>query len=394
MTRCSLVLLFILITLSIQAQTGRSIIIGHTDSLFSKTLKEERKLWISVPENSGNNTRYPVLYLLDGDDHFHSVTGIISHLGESRSNAVIPDMIVVAILNTNRTRDLTPTAAPEHKGSGRAEAFTTFIEKELIPYIDGHYPTVGHRVLAGHSFAGLFVMNTLMHHPGLFNSYLALDPSVWWDNMQPLKQIEANIEKQKFDNRKLFLGFSDQGDTVFARKDTSNATIATRAHLRLLDVLKYTNNKSLRFSYKFFPEDTHGTLPLPGTYEGIRSIFDFYKRPSFGRLGEPSFNADSILSAHYTNVSRQMGYTILPSESLINGLAWLCSMRNMPDKELAYYKMNITNYPNSFDAYCMLGRYYENHNNKKTAIEYYTKALTIQDDPELKKHIDNLRSSK
>ncbi|RYD59098.1 MAG: alpha/beta hydrolase [Sphingobacteriales bacterium] len=373
------------------AQAGNGITIGHTDSVFSKTLNEPRKLWIYVPESNNKDARSPVLYLLDGDDLFLTAASIVSHLGESNSNSVIPDMIIVGIGNTDRTRDLTPTHDPEHKTSGGAEKFTTFIEKELIPYVDNHYPTVPHRVLTGHSFAGLFVMNTVSNHPTLFNSYLALDPSVWWNKMQPLKQIQANIGRQNFGGQKLFIGLSNLNDTAAARKDTTNATIATRSHLGVRDVFQHTSNKSVNFRYKYFPDETHGTLPMPGIYDGLKAIFDFYKRPSFSRIGERGFNADSLLNAHYTNVSKQMGYTILPPESLVSGLAWLCSMRNMPKEQLQYYKLNLTNYPKSVQAHLQLGEYYEQINDKKAAIDYYTKALALQEDRELRNYIKELK---
>src|SRR5579863_361453 len=87
--------------------TSNNITIGKIDSLYSKTLSEERKIWVYVPEAASDTSkRFPVLYLLDGDSHFASVVGIIKHLANSSSG---PDMIIVGIPNTDRTRDLTPT---------------------------------------------------------------------------------------------------------------------------------------------------------------------------------------------------------------------------------------------------------------------------------------------
>src|SRR3954465_10697511 len=103
------IFLFILsaaITLSLHAQNDNKIVIGKIDSLYSKILNEERKIWVYTPDmTSGNpNQRYPVVYLLDGDGHFPSVVGLIQQLSQVNGNNVYPEMIVVGIPNTDRTR--------------------------------------------------------------------------------------------------------------------------------------------------------------------------------------------------------------------------------------------------------------------------------------------------
>src|ERR1700742_152953 len=91
------------------AGDGNQIVIGKIDSLYSKTLGEERKIWVHVPNGApgGSKQRYPVVYLLDGDAHFPSVEGMIQQLTEVNGNTVFPNMILVGIPNTNRLRDLT-----------------------------------------------------------------------------------------------------------------------------------------------------------------------------------------------------------------------------------------------------------------------------------------------
>lgn len=165
-----------------QIVKNNAIVIGSVDSVTSAVLKEKRKLWVSVPDGGTTSVyapqRYPVLYLLDGDTWFASTTGVLQRLSGPLS--VCPEMIVVGIPNTNRTRDLNPSTSTTDtemlpaavlKTSGGGENFTAFLEKELIPYIDAHYPTTAHRTLIGHSLGGLLVMNTLVHHPSLFDNY-------------------------------------------------------------------------------------------------------------------------------------------------------------------------------------------------------------------------------
>src|SRR2546423_11219025 len=174
-----LLLLFVYCITETNAQNSNNIVIGTIDSIYSNTLKEKRKIWVHVPNGAENavfsKQRYPVVYLLDGDAHFYSVMGMIQQLSEVNGNTVLPEMILVGIPNTDRTRDLTPTHVSGGiyldsafvRTSGGGENFTNFLEKELIPHIDSLYPTSPYRTLIGHSFGGLMVVNTLINHPQL-----------------------------------------------------------------------------------------------------------------------------------------------------------------------------------------------------------------------------------
>src|SRR5688572_23876625 len=196
--------------------------LGTIDNIRSKTLNEDRKIWIYVP-NSGQQdiyakARYPVVYLLDGDAHFYSVVGMIQQLSSVNGNTLCPEMIVVGITNTDRMRDLTPThiaADPmlkdsnSYKTSGGGEKFISFLETELIPYIDSAYPTLPYRTFIGHSLGGLTVMNALMNHSKLFNSYIAIDPSMWWDKGNLLNQVTSKLSAEKQSGKSLFLGIAN-----------------------------------------------------------------------------------------------------------------------------------------------------------------------------------------
>src|SRR5215212_9137226 len=139
MTRCVLlVLLLILLASSAPAQEkGRDIKIGEAFTLRSKILNEERPYWVYLPSSYHDKMyaprRYPVLYLLDGDLHFHSASGVVQFMSSGvNGNNQIPELIVVAIPNTDRTRDLTPTRSkvgydgkedPSQETSGGGAAF-------------------------------------------------------------------------------------------------------------------------------------------------------------------------------------------------------------------------------------------------------------------------------
>ncbi len=190
--------LFIALYLTVQCQDNNNIVIGTIDSIQSDILGEQRRVWVYTP-NTGMqdiyaSQRYPVVYLLDGPGHFYSVVGMIKQLSTTNGNTLCPEMIVVGIENTNRTRDLTPTVSetgPLSQNSGGGEKFMAFIEKELMPYIEANYPTEPYRMLIGHSLGGLTAINALIHHTEVFNAYISIDPSMWWDDRRLLGESEA-----------------------------------------------------------------------------------------------------------------------------------------------------------------------------------------------------------
>lgn len=179
MTKNIFIFLFVFTSFIVtcNSQPNYEKILGKIDSLHSKILNEDRKILVYVPSSSKNNPNeiYPVVYLLDGNIHFNSVTSMIQNLSEVLRNTIMPQMIVIGIQHSDRMRDLT----------GRE--FTSFLEKELIPYVDSVYPTSQYRILIGHSFGGAFTINTLLKNTELFKSYIAIDP-MSFDNQKFIEQ--------------------------------------------------------------------------------------------------------------------------------------------------------------------------------------------------------------
>ncbi|MCP2027766.1 putative alpha/beta superfamily hydrolase [Flavobacterium sp. HSC-32F16] len=377
------------------AQNNSKIEIGTIDSISSRILNENRKIWVHLPGSAQNTgfakQKYPVVYVLDGDAHFSSVVGIIEQLSEINGNTNCPEMIVIGITNTNRTRDLTPTHSdvdppfvPENlsEQSGGGEKFTNFLEKELIPYIEGKYPTAPYKTLIGHSFGGLTVMNILTNHTFLFNSYIAIDPSMWWNHDQFLKETTKKLTNKNLAGISLFLGaantMDDSMDLIKVKKDTTLFTRHIRSILSLNDFLKQNKKSNLNYEYKYYNEDDHGSVPLIATYDGLRFIFKFNKLI----LSIPEkMNFDkavlSKMEKHYDEVSKHLGYKVSMPESTVNAYGYQALGKK--DMELAGYlfKMNAANYPQSPNVHDSLGDFYEASGDKKNAIAGYEKALLL-----------------
>jgi len=408
-----LTVLFLLLGIEGYTQPNSNIVIGKTDSLYSKLIKEERTVWVHLPRSATDTffsrQHYPVLYLLDGDAHFFSVAGMIQQFSEINGNSICPEMIIVGIPNTDRQRDLTPT----HTGtnffgdsigvntSGGGEIFMSFIEKELIPHIDSLYPTAPYRIFIGHSLGGLTVMNTLIHHPQLFNAYVAIDPSMWWDQQKLLKQGGTALTQERFNGKTLFLGIANTMspgmDTAMVRKDTTGNSIHIRSILLLADALKKGNGNGLRWKYKYYNEDNHGSVPLISEYDGIRFIFNFYTFQFANLLFDKKISAaiavDSV-TRHYKYVSEEMGYTVLPPESYLNNLGYGFLQNKMNEKAFAFFELNINVYPKSGNVYDSMGDYYVATNDKEKAIDYFRKALAINGNTETKEKLEKLEQKK
>ena len=285
--RALLILLVPAAALRPQATTN-SVTIGAVDTMWSATLKENRRYLVHTPPSYNDSTfqprHYPVLYLLDGDAHFHSVTGLIQILGSGvNATFVLPEMIVVAIPNTNRTRDMTPTRVERgmpgnpqatFAASGGMSNFLSFIKNELIPRVEEKYRTAPYRVFVGHSFGGITAINALYTIPETFNAYVAIDPSLWWDSRVLLKQARERFSKPGLAGRTLYVA---QANTIQPGDTTLNAHF--NAILQFNGILESFNKSGLRYAYKYYPGDSHGSVPLIAEYDALRFIFDSYNVP-------------------------------------------------------------------------------------------------------------------
>lgn len=280
-----LLVVIILAVISARSLKNNRIIIGKPCGFFSKILNEERKIWIYVPqcaEDTDNKKRYPVIYLFDGDKYFAEVTGMVKQLSEVNGDRSCPEMIVVGIPHKDRLHDLTPTHSmigaegktqKEYRTTGGGDAFIDFVEKELIPHIDAKYQTTDQRILVGQSVGGLAVMNIMVNYPGMFNEYIAIEPSMWWDNRKILKQAEEAFTTKRFDGQSLYLGIANTRpngmDIAQMRQDTTGRTNHGRSVLELADLLKSNPGNGLRFSSKYYHEHNHGSVPLSAIQDGL-----------------------------------------------------------------------------------------------------------------------------
>ena len=406
MKRYLLLALVSIITLASIAQADNNkIVIGKIDSVYSTTLKENRKIWIYLPnDDPGNKQRYPVVYLLDGEGHFQSVAGMIQQLSQVNGNTIVPEMIVVGIPNTDRTRDLTPTHIVSDlpmmdtafsKTSGGGENFATFLEKELIPYVDSKYQTQPFRLLIGHSFGGLTVMNIITNHTKLFNAYIAIDPSMWYDKERFLKATEMKLAGQKYNGTSLYLGIANtmaEGMTLEKmKKDTTSDTRHIRSIFAMDKFIKENIQNGLKYASNYYPNDDHGSVPMISEYDGLRFIFSWY-RMKLSPSDFASTDTSVVLKykQHYQSVSKEFGYKVSPPESQINGLGYYVLGQKLYDKAAALFRMNVENYPESGNTYDSYADALIAKKDTTGAIANYQKAYSITKAEDTKHKLDQL----
>jgi uncharacterized protein len=389
------------------AQTKDKIAIGHIDLVPSNILNEDRFIWIHVPEKNDSSIfspkRYPVVYLLDGEAFFTSFVGLMQHLNLCRLS---PEMIVVGITNTNRTIDLTPT----HKAvwvpgpgtydtlSGGGEKFMGFIEKELMPYIDAKYPTEPYKMLIGHSLGGLTVVNTLIHHTDLFNAYVAIDPSLWWDDQKLLKEAKTILSEKKFDGKSLYLSIANTMTKGMNIEKTKKDTTFSTLHIRSLFEFKYdleTNKQNgLKSQSKYYPDDSHGSVPLISEYDALHFLFDFYPL-NFEPDDYKDKTADLAdkYEKHYAELSKQMGYKVKPHESEIIEIAHNARIYANIGLAERFFKLSFDYYPESFYAYDAYGNYLLSTGDTKNAKAHFKKSLSLKENEGIRKKLEDLIES-
>ena len=393
LTTLLLILLFARPTVA-QGRFARVTSIGRVDSVPSATLEETRPYLVYTPPSYDDTTaapqQYPVLYLLDGDAHFLSVTGLVQILGTGVNGTyVVPEMIIVAIPNTDRTRDLTPThteagpdgtANPGFRTSGGMPKFFDFLRTELIPRIESQYRTMPYRIFVGHSLGGITTLNALYEIPQTFNAYVAIEPSLWWDDQVLLRKARDYFGTARLEGKALYVA---QANTL--NPDDTLRNLHFESILKFNALMQAHDKSGIRYAYRYYDADDHGSVPMIAEYDALRFIFDGYKVPLLQVLDQPS-----LLTEHFRKVSARLGSTFVPSEGMVRQLAQIELARDTANAiELGEIRVRL--YPESHRAYEFLGDVWAARGDKAKARSYYEQSLAKgADDPRIRGKIDKL----
>ncbi len=239
------------------------LVVGETFTIDSKALGEIRRINVYLPPayTDSATTRLPVLYMPDGgigEDFLH-VAGLVQ---VSVGNGTMRPFILVGIENTQRRRDLTgPTENPEDRKIaprvGGSAAFRRFIRTELMPAVNARYRTTGETAIIGESLAGLFIVETLFVEPDLFDTYIAFDPSLWWNYKALVLRFDPKWSPGGTRPKTLYMASSS--DESLARPLAERLWASAPGNLTVI--------------HEPMPQETHATIYHPAALLALRRLF-------------------------------------------------------------------------------------------------------------------------
>jgi uncharacterized protein len=368
--------LFALLALLLSAQAARAQGPAPYDlpervTVKSEVLGEERTVLVRTPPGYAARAgeRFPVLYMTDGDAHIQHTSGTVSFLAR---NARMPEMIVVGISNTDRTRDLTPTRVERMPGqpnvrfptSGGADKFLKFIETELVPLVESKYRTQPYRALAGHSLGGLFAVHAMLAKPDLFNSYIAVSPSLQWDNFVLIDRLKEFFKSRKEYNRTLFASLGNEPGDI------------GDAFGMFQDELKRQQVKGFVWEAARYDDEDHGSVVLRSHYAGLRKIYDGWQYPRDPATGAIAGGLKGV-EEHYRKLSERLNYAVVPPEALLNVVGYTLMGQGNMEEAVAAFKLNVERYPGSANVYDSLAEAYERGGKLDLALPNYEKAHAL-----------------
>ncbi len=246
------------------ASAQEALTIGSTFTMQSAALGELRRINVYVPPGAPPGSRLPVLYLLDGgiaEDFLH-IAGLLQ---VSVGNGTMRPFILVGIENTERRRDFTGPTANARDSSiaprvGGSAAFRAFLRTELIPEINRRLVSTDERAIIGESLAGLFVLETFLLEPSLFSTYIAIDPSLWWNDNRLVAESGKMLRASTASIARLYVANSGEpGIATLARE--------------FADSLGVAGGPGVRWRLDAMPAEGHGTIFHPAALRAVRWLF-------------------------------------------------------------------------------------------------------------------------
>jgi len=248
--------------------------IGNIDRVHSSILNEDRILNVYIPADyyATDTIQYSVIYLLDGssDEDFIHTVGLVQYFNFPWIN-LFPPSIVVGIANTERRRDF--TSPSDLKGdmelipnAGGSRNFISFIEKEVQPFINKKYKVNNDRTLIGQSLGGLLATEIIFTHPELFNRYIVISPSLWWNDGSWLKSDGDILKTSYTQTTDIYIAVGKEG-------------LGYNDHIMEIDAsllaakLQQTVSKSVTTYFEYFPDYNHATIAQPALYNAFKTLY-------------------------------------------------------------------------------------------------------------------------
>jgi predicted alpha/beta superfamily hydrolase len=349
----------------------RPVTIGHWHSIESEILGETREYMVSTPRGyDEGESRYAVMYVLDGSDHFAHATGLVDFLSRSHID-LMPPTIVVGVTNTDRTRDMTPPTREDSAAfptAGGADNFIAFLRDELMPHVDASFRTNGHTILVGHSFGGLFAVHALVHEPELVDSWIAISPSLFWDDQMLVEQAEVFFEERDELRASLYMTMGKEGNDMLG------------GMLKLAGVIEGHTPEGFEWGYRVMKEESHNSVVHRSLRQGLEFVFADWKIRDV--LSVYDSGGMEAVEGFYERTSARYGIEKTLGSSAVYELAGALTQSRRLDEAweiLNYDPERVAVYPMFF---LFLGEEYEHEEDLDGALRCYERALELEPDNE------------
>lgn len=255
---------------SVCAPVQAQFLAPKADAVDSAVLAQKRAIEVYLPQEAEKDAkaRFETIYVLDGDWNTQVVVNTIAFM---RQVGRMPPVIVVSVPNfidakggNSRDTNFLPHVQDGKTKPGSAQDFLVFLKTELIPYVGAHYPANGTNLLHGHSFGGVFAFYALTHEPALFDGYLILDPAMWWGEHALDKVIEAKLPELPVKGKAIYVA----ARSGRAFEDMGMSTVEP--------IFKSKAPRGLPWEVTAYPDETHDSLKLKGTYDALKFAYQGY----------------------------------------------------------------------------------------------------------------------
>lgn len=300
--------------ISASQEYSPGITVGQTLLHHSGIYNQKRELLVYYPASFQSATvsrkNMPVLYILDGEEFFLTAVNLQRMYSEFALYPGLPEFIIVGIKHLDRQKELF---------TGNGTEFTRYLEMEVLPLIDSIRGGSGPRMLFGHSAGGLLALHVMRTRTGLFNAFMVSDPALHWDNQNELKALKQSISSIHNPSLFLFLGISNSlpynTDTLMVQGMDPNL-VSNTSHFKFRHILQNNRTDNFRYDTKYYPEESHFSLPYIALRDGLTAYFKNYRCQFLEWMTDPDIDADLMIQSielHFKNLSTMLGYRILPS---------------------------------------------------------------------------------
>ncbi|NQZ12687.1 MAG: hypothetical protein HRT35_36510 [Algicola sp.] len=341
---------------------GQTISIGKSYTIESTALQQAQTIWVGLPVGyQTGEQKYAVVYLIDGKKFFAFGAALLTRLNDTDR---IPAAITVAVDVHTQGRAL-------NMGSSQAANFLTFIEKDLIPFVDSNFRTNARRTLAGWQKGGGFVIDTLVKRPDLFEGYIAASPYLADDYSLDFSESSALFAKQKRE-KYLYMGVTDGEfgyDIVVKSLVSQIEKAAPKGLVWDFHVASTKSELMVEHELSLFSTLPKGLVLQHGEYKSLR----FNDAADFTAKGGMDF-----VKTYYAKRARR--YDLAP-EIDSNGL-WSLLRVAMAQDNIVFFSelMALKNRQGSKTHVNWMLRYaafFQKHGKTKDAIAYYYKTAKL-----------------